>query len=59
MCTDTEACGYHVHFVGYDGIDYCNPFSDLELAKSEAVSYSEHGCHCIIIVDDNGNEYPF
>ena len=50
---------YKMYYIGYDGIDYSIEFDDLATAQSEAVCFSELGCHSINIVDENDIEYPF
>lgn len=55
----SDAMTFTVDYVGYDGRDYSNDFEDLATAQREAVSYSEHGCHCITITDSNGDEHSW
>lgn len=52
----TGDCSFSVSFVGFDGLDYSQEYSDLETAQSEATWLEERGCHTITILDDDGNE---
>lgn len=55
----SDAMTFTVDYVGYDGRDYSRDFDDLAEAQREAVSYSEHGCHCITITDSSGDEHAW
>jgi hypothetical protein len=50
---------FTITFIGYDGLEYCHDCKSLTLAKETALNYSEHGCHCITILDDNGLDYGY
>ena len=50
---------FEVHYTGYDNFDYFMEFNDLEQSIEFAHDAIAHGCHCIDIVDSDGNEYPY